>query len=223
MLDSRSSSSGAPGCPDGDRLRDAKPKFAIVATLVSVLFSIVLLELGARAITFVRSSTAGDAPAQAVGLDPYEMPDADHPGNVLLTPGFKATTEEALAAVRTRTPKRRPRVIALVWKNPFMAVGGDTFAHDMLVQSGGANPFETAARRYPRVDGRELAAARPEVVLLPTEPYAFGEKDRLELLALDCPASRDGRIHIVEGELLSWYGPRMARALQIFSELIVGP
>ena len=96
------------------------------------------------------------------------------------------------------------------------------FASDMLVQSGGTNPFVEQARRYPRIDEDQLAAARPEVILLPTEPYIFGETDRLELLSLDCPASRDGRVHIVEGELLSWYGPRMGRALRIFSELFAG-
>ena len=52
--------------------------------------------------------------------------------------------------------------------------------------------------------------------------FAFAESDRLELMQLDCPAARDGRIHVIEGELLSWYGPRMARALRVLSRLIVG-
>ena len=130
--------------------------------------------------------------------------------------------EAVLEAVRARRPKPRPRVVALIWKTPYMAVSGDTFAHDMLVQSGGRNPFRQAERRYPRIDEEELLRARPDVILLPTEPYAFGEKDRLELLGLDCPASKAGRVHVVEGELLSWYGPRMARALRVFAELLRG-
>lgn len=55
---------------------------------------------------------------------------------------------------------------------------------------------------------------------MPTEPYAFGEADRQELLSPDCPAARETRIHVVEGELLSGYGPRMARALATFSALL---
>ena len=90
------------------------------------------------------------------------------------------------------------------------------------MQSGGTNPFAHELRRYPRVDTAGLAAAQPDVILLPTEPYAFGEEDRLELLDLECPAARDGRIHVVEGELISWYGPRMARALRVLSDLIIG-
>jgi ABC-type Fe3+-hydroxamate transport system substrate-binding protein len=130
--------------------------------------------------------------------------------------------EQAWAIAKAQTPEPRPRVVALIWKRPYMAVGGDTFAHDMLVQSGGTNPFAHELRRYPRVDTARLAAAQPDVILLPTEPYAFGEEDRLELLDLECPAARDGRIHVVEGELLSWYGPRMARALRVLSDLIIG-
>ena len=57
-------------------------------------------------------------------------------------------------------------------------------------------------------------------MLLPTEPYVFGERDRQELLRLRCPAAEGGRIHIIEGELLSWYGPRMGRALRTFSTLL---
>lgn len=129
---------------------------------------------------------------------------------------IEAAREEA----RVRFVPERPRVVALIWKNPWMAVGGDTFAHDMLMASGGQNPFAEAERRYPRLADADLGSAQPDVILLPTEPYAFDERDRLDLLGLDCAAARSGRIHIVEGELLSWYGPRMGRALRIFSELI---
>jgi ABC-type Fe3+-hydroxamate transport system substrate-binding protein len=103
-------------------------------------------------------------------------------------------------------------------------VGGDTFAHDLLTCCGARNPFAEAgagASRYPRIELRALEAARPEVILLPTEPYAFGERDRAELLALDCPAAHAGRVHVIEGELLSWYGPRMPRALRTIAGLLL--
>ncbi len=127
---------------------------------------------------------------------------------------------DALARARERVREPRPAVVALVWKSPFMATSADTFAHALLHECGARNPFASAERRYPRIDGAELSAARPDVILLPTEPYAFGEADRRELLALDCPASRSGRIHVVEGELLTWYGPRIPRALDTFSRLL---
>lgn len=130
--------------------------------------------------------------------------------------------EQSRAHARACVRDPRPRTVALVWKSPYMAVGGDTFAHDLLVEAGAENPFASAERRYPRLDEDGLVRARPDVILLPTEPYAFGAEDRAELLRLDCPAAREGRVHVVEGELLSWYGPRIARALEVFSELLSG-
>jgi ABC-type Fe3+-hydroxamate transport system substrate-binding protein len=95
-----------------------------------------------------------------------------------------------------------------------MAVGGDTYANDLLRACGGENVFAARSeRRYPRVTLAEVEAARPEVILLPDEPYAFGPADAAELRRLDVPAARDGRIHLVDGTLVSWYGPRIARAL----------
>jgi ABC-type Fe3+-hydroxamate transport system substrate-binding protein len=111
-------------------------------------------------------------------------------------------------------------VAALVWKDPIMVVGGDTFASSMIEASGGCNAFADTPGRYPRVDPAALESVDPEVILLPTEPYEFTDVDRRELLELDCAAAESGRIHVIEGELLSWYGPRMARALRLFSELL---
>ena len=101
-----------------------------------------------------------------------------------------------------------------------MVVGGDTFAHDLLVLLRRARTRSRTSDATPLPARRARARSRrpqPEVILLPTEPYAFGERDRDELLALDCPAARNGRVHVVEGELLSWYGPRMPRALATFA------
>jgi ABC-type Fe3+-hydroxamate transport system substrate-binding protein len=110
--------------------------------------------------------------------------------------------------------------IQLVWKRPYMTINADTFAHDLLSRCGAQHPFADREQRYPRVTESEIEEARPDVILLPTEPYAFEERDRQELARLQCPASANGRIHIVEGELLSWYGPRMGRALRTFSALL---
>jgi ABC-type Fe3+-hydroxamate transport system substrate-binding protein len=135
-------------------------------------------------------------------------------------PRARELAQTIRAALLRRAPHAPLRTVALIWKDPYMALGGDCFAHDLLVQCGAANPFAASERRYPRVERTELAAAEPELILLPTEPYAFAEPDRRELLQLDCPAARSAQVHIVEGELLTWYGPRVPRALATFRELI---
>ena len=134
-----------------------------------------------------------------------------------------AEVGEALLRARERAGASEVRCLALIWKDPFMAVGRDTFASDLLRCCGGVNAIgDDAERRYPRLDLEGLCRLDPEVLLLPTEPYAFSARERNELLGLDLAAARSGRIHVVEGELLTWYGPRMARAIDVFSQLLHG-
>jgi ABC-type Fe3+-hydroxamate transport system substrate-binding protein len=115
----------------------------------------------------------------------------------------------------------RPRVFCPVWRDPWMAVGRDTYAHDLIRLCGGANVFaERSERRYPIVKLAEIEAAQPDVILLPDEPYAFGPRDVAELSRLDTPAAGDGRIHLLDGTLLSWYGPRIRRALDTLRPLL---
>lgn len=129
------------------------------------------------------------------------------------------------------------RVFCAIWRDPWMSVGADTYIHDLIELCGGANVFAEAssdphpgsgaerasaagARRYPIVDRAAIEAARPEVILLPSEPYAFGERDRQELAGFDCPAAVSGRVHCIDGTLVSWYGPRIAEAIRVLGPLL---
>jgi ABC-type Fe3+-hydroxamate transport system substrate-binding protein len=88
--------------------------------------------------------------------------------------------------------------------------------------SGGANVFAGEATRYPEVTLERVAAAGPEVILLPDEPYRFRRSHVADFTALPAlPAVRDGRIHLVDGKLLSWYGPRIAEALRVLPPLLL--
>jgi ABC-type Fe3+-hydroxamate transport system substrate-binding protein len=122
---------------------------------------------------------------------------------------------DAVAAAEAHPPGPEPRVFCPIWKNPWMTVGGDTYAHDLIRLCGGANVFaEQGDRRYPLVSEQEIVLAAPEVVLLPDEPYRFDDRDSHELQAWDLPASRDRRIHLIDGTWVSWYGPRIRGAIQ---------
>ena len=116
-----------------------------------------------------------------------------------------------------------PGVFCPVWKEPWMAVGGDTYAHDLIRLCGGRNLFADAGdRRYPRVKTEEIVDAAPDLILLPDEPYAFGPRDVAELRELPVPAARTGRIHVIDGTLVSWYGPRIRRAIETLRDLFGG-
>jgi ABC-type Fe3+-hydroxamate transport system substrate-binding protein len=102
-----------------------------------------------------------------------------------------------------------------------MTVNGDTYVHDMLSVCGGDNVFAGVPKRYPEVTLAEIAGARPDVILLPDEPYRFRRAHFADFAPHpEIPAVRDGRLHLVDGKLLSWYGPRIARALEALPPLL---
>jgi ABC-type Fe3+-hydroxamate transport system substrate-binding protein len=113
----------------------------------------------------------------------------------------------------------RRRVFVPIWKNPFMSVGSDTYAHDVLTTCGGENVCGDMAR-YPVVTLEEVEAMQPDIVLLPDEPYPFSAEDLEEFYSLWIPAAPADRIHLVDGKLLTWYGPRMASSLMQLSALL---
>ncbi len=125
---------------------------------------------------------------------------------------------EALASAMS--PPRR--VLCPIWKNPYMTINRDTFVDSVIRGCGGRNIFEDGVDRYPQFTLEEAARRSPEVVLLPTEPYHFTEDDfpGFEEMGKGVPAVRNHHIHIVEGELLSWYGPRLPRALSVISRVM---
>jgi ABC-type Fe3+-hydroxamate transport system substrate-binding protein len=127
----------------------------------------------------------------------------------------------ALAEAETARPEQGVPVFCPIWREPWMSVGADTYAHDLLALCGGRNVFAGHGdRRYPRVTLDEIVAAAPEVVLLPDEPYAFGASDEAELRRLPLPAARSGRIHRIDGTWVSWYGPRIRPAIRALRGLL---
>jgi ABC-type Fe3+-hydroxamate transport system substrate-binding protein len=114
---------------------------------------------------------------------------------------------------------RKTQVFVPIWKGPLMTVGHDTYAHDVLRLCGSENVFGDRAR-YPTVTDGEVEAARPEVVLLPDEPYPFSAPDLAGFYALRVPAARSDRVHLIDGKLLTWYGPRMAGSLVQLAALL---
>lgn len=118
--------------------------------------------------------------------------------------------------------ERRPPVrgFVAVWKEPWMTLSRDTYAHDLLARAGIANAFAEAVERYPRVALEEVAGADPQVVLLPDEPFRFADADAHDLARgplAGTRAARAGAIRVVDGTLVFWHGPRIAAALDLLS------
>jgi ABC-type Fe3+-hydroxamate transport system substrate-binding protein len=120
--------------------------------------------------------------------------------------------ERVYERLRETKPESVRRCFVPIWKRPYMGVGSDTYVHDVLRTCGGENVCGSSTR-YPFVELEEIEDLKPEVVLLPDEPYPFSAEDLPEFYALDIPAAREDRVHLVDGKLLTWYGPRMASSL----------
>jgi len=135
-----------------------------------------------------------------------------------------AALEAALDGVRRRLAGASARrVFYPIWRQPWMSINRDTYVHDMLAVCGGDNVFGHSATRYPEVTLEEVARAAPEVILLPDEPYRFRQAHVADFDALvDVPAMRARRIHLIDGKLATWYGPRIAGALETLPGLIAG-
>ena len=129
--------------------------------------------------------------------------------------------QSALQVVQAASEGRTPlRVFCPIWRNPWLTVGQRTYVHDFITVCGGRNIFRDRWERYPRVDLAEVAHRDPQVILLPDEPYRFSAKHLPELQAYpEVSAVKDGRIYLLEGKHLCWYGPRIAASLRYLYRL----
>lgn len=107
-------------------------------------------------------------------------------------------------------PGIRLTAVVPIWRRPWMVLGRDTFAGDVLARLGVDHVHATHSDRYPRVPLEELRASAPDVVVLPDEPYRFTADDGPEAFpGLPCA--------LVSGRHLTWYGPSLAEAPRVLA------
>jgi ABC-type Fe3+-hydroxamate transport system substrate-binding protein len=104
----------------------------------------------------------------------------------------------------------RARTATAIWRDPWMVVGRDTFTGDLLARAGLPNVFADSALnprgdRYPKLDLADIDGAGADLVLLPDEPYVFTATDGPE-------AFTRTPTRLVEGRLITWYGPSLVEA-----------
>ena len=109
--------------------------------------------------------------------------------------------------------KLRLRAFCPIWKKPWMAFNADTYAHDVLRMMGFNNVHASMGDRYPVTSLEEALDLRPDVVLLPDEPYEFTDRD-VDELRKTLPAGLARRVLIISGRDLHWYGVHMVNGLK---------
>lgn len=103
----------------------------------------------------------------------------------------------------------------LIWKNPYMAAGGDTFINEMLKLNNFTNIYEGKGR-YPEIIIQKMRIqGDPDVVFLSSEPYPFKEEDAFEVGRF----THHAKTVFVDGEMFSWYGSRLVKAFAYFKQL----
>jgi ABC-type Fe3+-hydroxamate transport system substrate-binding protein len=130
-----------------------------------------------------------------------------------------AKADELVAAIQTKfsqlpITRLKPSVTYLIWRDPYMSTGGDTFINAMLEAAGFKNIFSDRSR-YPELTIRELQSHNPEFIFLSSEPFPFKHKHIEELQ----PFFPQTVIILVDGEMFSWYGSRMIKAASYFQDL----
>jgi ABC-type Fe3+-hydroxamate transport system substrate-binding protein len=121
-----------------------------------------------------------------------------------------AWLDEAGRAWALPEPRERVRAVVPIWRRPWMVVGRDTFTGDVLSRLGVDNLYAGHPERYPKISIDELNQARPDLVVLPDEPYRF--------TADDGPESFPGiDAALVDGRYLTWYGPSLVDAPSVLA------
>ncbi|MCY7422590.1 MAG: helical backbone metal receptor [Chitinophagaceae bacterium] len=123
---------------------------------------------------------------------------------------------ESIASTDLRQHLYQPIKIAyVIWKNPYMTVGGDTFIGDMIRRCGFENVFEEQ-HRYPIIELQELTDLDCRLLLLSSEPFPFTQK-HIDAIQEQLPQVN---ILLVDGEMFSWYGSRLVQSASYFKQLI---
>ncbi len=102
-----------------------------------------------------------------------------------------------------------------IWKNPYMVAGSDNYINEILKLNHFQNIYENLGR-YPEVEIKKIRLeGDPDIVFLSSEPYPFKEEDAFEIGRF----THHAKTVFVDGEMFSWYGSRLLKALSYFKAL----
>jgi len=109
---------------------------------------------------------------------------------------------------------KNKKVVYLMWYNPIMAAASNTFI-DSVIQSANMINLFGEKERYPVTTFEDIKSLNPDLVLLSTEPFPFSDKHIKEFEMI----VGKGKVKMVDGEMFSWYGSRLARVPAYFNQL----
>ena len=134
-------------------------------------------------------------------------------GTILNKENLALDFNQKIASVFTEFKVSKPKKVAyLIWKNPYMTVGSDTFINEVLEKLGFENLFKNR-KRYPEISVEELKEA--DLTFLSSEPFPFQQK-HIDELQLELP---NNKFMLVDGEAFSWFGTHLIKVDEYLKEL----
>jgi len=123
-------------------------------------------------------------------------------------------SKEIIEKLQNLKKRAGQSVLYLIWRQPWMAAGKNTFIDAMLTTMGLHNVVESKDR-YPVLTAQEIKDLAPQYIFLSSEPFPFNKRHDDELHQIS-PTSKN---FLVDGEMFSWYGSRLLKAADYFNTL----
>ncbi len=123
---------------------------------------------------------------------------------------------EAVGSAGSAEPGINRRAFVPIWRRPWMTIGPATYGSTLLAAIGVGNVYADATVDFPEVELGDATARQPDVVLVPSEPYDFGDDHLAELAAVARPVR-------VDGQDLFWWGARTPAAVDRLSGYLAAP
>jgi ABC-type Fe3+-hydroxamate transport system substrate-binding protein len=173
----------------------------------------------ADALTAARLRVHSMSPRSVADVGPDVVALAAAVGADVPSPFATPEWDRWLDEQRAATPGGRRGSAVLVWRRPWMTMNDDTYGSSLLELLDVENVFAAASDRYPEVTLEEIAARRPDLVLLPGEPYPFKARHVGEVEA----GVTEADVRLVDGRDLFWWGIRTPAALSRLRDRLVTP
>jgi ABC-type Fe3+-hydroxamate transport system substrate-binding protein len=224
--------------PDPDAIADLRPELVIVNQEENTQQIVKQLAERAVPVLICFPKTVGEGIAHLARLARILGLEGDARARQLLQRVYTVHGEAEARLLGDAKAGRAPlKAFVPIWMKPLMTISGETFFSDALRLAGASNVFAERRRRYPlaadqgrapelppeqvgdrdtrypRITSQEVVLAEPEVVLLPDEPHPFSEEDAAVFRGQDTPAARAGKVRLIGGRDLSWYGAQSAEGI----------
>ena len=135
---------------------------------------------------------------------------------------MQARIDAVTAKTNTLAAADRLSVFYEVYDEPLMTAGPQTFIGQMVELAGATNIFADVSEEYPEISAEEVVNRQPAVII---GPESHGDKLTIDLIAQrpgwsQIKAVKDGKIVVLNGDMLSRPGPRLADALEALSQAL---